>query len=47
MHVRKYSKASERKKYVSTCIIKPGNLCFTDCHYMTIAVAMALNSNTK
>ena len=34
------------KEKLSTGVRKPGNMCITDCHDMTLAVKVALNANT-
>ena len=45
-HVRKVVGGFGKKSCVSTGVRKPGNMCVTDRHDMTLAVKVALNSNT-
>ena len=42
-HVRKVVGGFGKKSCVSTGVRKPGNMCVTDCHDMTLAVNVALN----
>ena len=45
-HVRKVVGGFGKKSCVSTGVRKPGNMCVTDRHDMTLAVKVALNPNT-
>ena len=45
-HVRKVIGGFEKESCVSTGVRKPGNICVTDRHDMTLAVKVALNPNT-
>ena len=45
-HVRKVVGGFGRKSCVSTGVRKPGNMCVTGRHDMTLAVKVALNPNT-
>ena len=44
-HVRKVVGGFGKKSYVSIGVRKPGNMCATDCHDMTLAVKVVLNPN--
>ena len=45
-HFRKAAGGFGKKSCISTGVRKPGNICVTDCHDMTLAVKVALNPNT-
>ena len=45
-YVRKVVGGFGKKICVSTGVRKPGNMCVTDCHDMTLAVKVALNPNS-